>query len=260
MTTAIRYANGTFCWTELHASDPDASRAFYKALFDWTTVETPNPHGGAYSSASRDGKLVAGIQSMDPESRAKGMPSHWLSYMAADDVDAFTRKAEGLGAQALYGPFDVADLGRAVVLKDPAGAFLALWQAGKHAGSELTDDEAGTFCWFDHYTTDLDQSKAFYGGMFGYAMESMDMGGMELVFCSPETPGAEKEFVMMNAMDGRPSAWQPFFSVKDADATLAKAVALGATVVCPVMDAGGGRFAHFQDPQGAWFGIMEWAN
>jgi predicted enzyme related to lactoylglutathione lyase len=260
MTTATRYANGVFCWTELHSTDQVASRAFYTQLFGWTTMDTPNPHGGTYSAAAIDSKSVAGIQDLDPESKAKGVPSHWLNYMAVDNVDAYTKKAEGLGAKALYGPFDVQDLGRAVVLQDPAGAFLAFWQAGRHIGSELSHSEAGSACWFDNYTTDVAKSKAFYLGMFDYTTVSHDLGGMELVLFKPTVPGAEDEFAMMNTMEGRASYWQPFFSVVDADATLAKAVALGAQVICPVMDAGGGRFAHFSDPQGATFGIFEWAN
>lgn len=258
MPTAIKFANGTFCWTELHSSDQAASRAFYTALFGWSTTDMPNPHGGTYSSASMGPEPVAGIQDMEPASKAKGVPSHWLCYMAVDDVDAATAKAEGLGAKALFGPFDVLNLGRAVVLQDPADALLAFWQAGKHTGAGLNQSEAGSFCWFDNYTTDLAKSKAFYTGMFPYQTESHDIHGMELVIFSPDVPGGESEFAMMNTMEGRPSSWQPFFSVVDADATLARAVELGAQVFCPVMDVGAGRFAHFMDPQGATFGIFEW--
>jgi predicted enzyme related to lactoylglutathione lyase len=259
MTTATRFATGTFCWTELHSNDQAASRAFYTSLFGWSTTDTVNPHGGTYSAAEIQGQRVAGIQDLDPQSKANGVPSHWLCYMAVDDVDDATAKAEGLGAKALFGPFDVLDLGRAVVLQDPAGAHLAFWQAGKHPGAGLKDSEAGSFCWFDNYTTDLAKSKAFYTGMFPYQTVSHDIHGMELVIFTPDVPGGDSEFAMMNTMEDRPSAWQPFFSVVDADATLARAVELGAEVFCPVMDAGAGRFAHFKDPQGATFGIFEWA-
>jgi predicted enzyme related to lactoylglutathione lyase len=260
MSTATRYANGVFCWTELHSADQPASRAFYTQLFGWATTETTNPHGGTYSTADVAGKKVAGIQEMDAQSKADGVPSHWLNYMAVDQLDAFTRKAEGLGAKAIHGPFDVLDLGRAVVLQDPAGAFLALWQAGRHIGAELCDNEAGSACWYDNYTTDVAKSKAFYLGMFDYTTVTHDIPGMELVMFTSSAPDSETEFAMMNTREGRPSYWQPFFSVSDADATLAKAVELGAQVICPVMDMGGGSFAHFRDPQGATFGIFEWAN
>ena len=77
------------------------------------------------------------------------------------------------------------DLGRAVVLEDPAGAFLALWQAGRHIGAQLCHSEAGSACWYDNYTTDVAKSKAFYLGMFDYTAVTHDIPGMELVLFKP---------------------------------------------------------------------------
>jgi len=47
------------------------------------------------------------------------------------------------------------------------------------------------------------------------------------------------------------------FAVGDADATVAKARELGASVVAEPMDMPIGRFAGLIGPQGAWFKVMQ---
>ena len=57
-----------------------------------------------------------------------------------------------------------------------------------------------------------------------------------------------------------PSFWQVYFAVADADATVAKAQELGATVMMEPMDAPGiGRMAALIDPQGAGFSVISLA-
>lgn len=47
--------------------------------------------------------------------------------------------------------------------------------------------------------------------------------------------------------------------MEDAAATTARAEALGGrTLVSAHMDRHGGRIAVLADPEGAWFGVMEW--
>ena len=48
-----------------------------------------------------------------------------------------------------------------------------------------------------------------------------------------------------------------YFAVADADATVAKAVELGATVIMPVTDTPYGRLAQLTDPTGATFCLQQ---
>ena len=63
---------------------------------------------------------------MVPES----MPNYWMVYFTVDDVDAVHRKAIGLGAQELAGPFDFPG-GRMSIVNDPQGAAFGLMSLGE---------------------------------------------------------------------------------------------------------------------------------
>jgi predicted enzyme related to lactoylglutathione lyase len=53
-----------------------------------------------------------------------------------------------------------------------------------------------------------------------------------------------------------PSNWQVYFNVEDADASIEKAVSLGATVLDGPEDSPFGRLATLADPTGAIFKII----
>ena len=57
--------------------------------------------------------------------------------------------------------------------------------------------------------------------------------------------------------DGVPAHWRVYVGVADADATIAQAVGLGATVVVPALDTPYGRLAKLADPTGATFCIQQ---
>ena len=56
--------------------------------------------------------------------------------------------------------------------------------------------------------------------------------------------------------EGVPSLWTVYFRTADADADVAKAVELGATVVEPTEDTPYGRLAGLNDPTGAYFKLV----
>ncbi len=54
------------------------------------------------------------------------VPAHWLVYFAVDDADTTLEKAKAGGGEAVFGPENISEVGRIVVLKDPYGAVFAL--------------------------------------------------------------------------------------------------------------------------------------
>jgi uncharacterized protein len=54
-------------------------------------------------------------------------PSHWLTYLACDDVDATAAKAEELGGRTYKAPFDVPTVGRMAILADSTGAVFGIF-------------------------------------------------------------------------------------------------------------------------------------
>ena len=55
-------------------------------------------------------------------SQWEGVPEHWMSYLAVDDVDARVKKATAVGAKLMRPVFDVPGVGRIAILTEPGGA------------------------------------------------------------------------------------------------------------------------------------------
>jgi uncharacterized protein len=106
-------------------------------------------------------------------------------------------------------------------------------------------------------TTDLGKAKSFYGSLFDWKLEDIDMGGgmsYTMVGVGDGTGGG----MMTHPVPGAPSAWMPYVNVDDIVASTAKAKALGATImrdVMPVMEMG--FIAILIDPTGAALGLWQ---
>lgn len=113
--------HGHFHWNELLARDADAAKKFYSDLIGWAWEPMPLAEGGTYWVAIMDGKPVVGLF---PTNRPgyEQLPNAWMSYLAVDDVDARTRKAEAAGAKLMKPIFDVPNVGRIAILTEPGGA------------------------------------------------------------------------------------------------------------------------------------------
>jgi predicted enzyme related to lactoylglutathione lyase len=56
------------------------------------------------------------------------MPAHWLIYFMVDNCTESTEKAKSLGANVLFGPVTMDNVGNFTVLADPQGAAFALFE------------------------------------------------------------------------------------------------------------------------------------
>ena len=120
--TAPRH--GTFCWNELLTSDVNSATRFYAGLFGWSTQARDMGGGRQYTMAKLGETQVGGLM---PHPMA-GTPSHWLAYVAVDDVDRVADLARQLGGQVLQPPTDIPGIGRFAVIQDPTGAVLGLFR------------------------------------------------------------------------------------------------------------------------------------
>ena len=245
------WPNGVPCWADVSATDVRASSAFYRAVFGWEIPE-PDEQWGGYVTAEARGAMAAGIGPVDEG----GRPS-WTLYFAADDAQALVDRAGESGGTALTPVIDVGALGRMAILTDPSGARFGLWQAGTMIGAGLVN-EPGGLVWEDLRSTDPDAARSFYGALFGYRYEPLEMAGPDYAtFGLPSEPyvlgGAGG---LMGLPDGTPSHWLVYFSVADTDAATAAAEQAGGTVVAPAMDTPFGRMACLADPDGAAFMVM----
>jgi predicted enzyme related to lactoylglutathione lyase len=119
--------HGAFYWNELMTTDPVAAAAFFKGLIGYDVSEMPMPDGdgGAYRVLMKDGKPMGGIMAMAP-GLPPGVPPHWTSYLAVDNVDASVPSLRKLGGHVIREPWDVPGVGRIAIVTDPQGAVLGL--------------------------------------------------------------------------------------------------------------------------------------
>ena len=237
---------GAPCWIDLSTSDEARSHAFYGELFGWT-VDDPGPDYGGYKNLLKDGVQVAGcMRAMD------GAPDAWGVYLSVPDADKVAANAPAVIAPAM----DVLALGRMAIVTDPGGAVIGAWQPGEHTGFGVYG-EPGTPSWFELHTRDYDASVAFYTDVFEWDAHTMaDEPGFRYTTYG-EGEGQLAGIVDCSAWPDDVVGWHVYFKVADADATIATAVSLGATVVDPAEDTPYGRLATLLDPNGARFKLQQ---
>jgi hypothetical protein len=255
MGERTQYTPGTFSWADLSTTDPDAAKRFYSELFGWETDDRPVTGGGAYTMARLAGRYVAGLAGQPPAQQAAGVPPLWNSYVTVEDVGEAAQRAEQLGGTVHAGPFDVERAGRMAVVQDPQGAFFMLWEARDHIGAGLVN-AAGALCWNQLTTSDVGAAQAFYGALFGWAMDALEDSSPPYWMIRNDTNLNGGLMAHPPAQDGAPASWLVVFAVEDVEQSLADLERLGGRALSPTTDMEIGRFVVAADPQGAVFALF----
>ena len=243
---------GAPTWIELFTADTDTARTFYGELFGWT-VQDSGPEYGGYAQFLRDGAPVAGLMRNEV-----GLPDTWSVYLRSADAAATVASARQHGGQVVVEPMQVGDLGHMAVVADPSGAAVGVWQPLAFEGTAVRA-EVGAPSWFELHTTDYPAAVAFYRDVFGWSTHQMSD--------TPEfrytTLGRDDDALagIMDAtghFDGAPSAWVFYVQVADADATVARAVELGGSLLPDTgpHDTPYGRLAVLADPAGVQLSVV----
>lgn len=119
------FEHGAIYWTELSTHDVDAAIAYYKDVLGWS-IQTEEMPDGPYHMGVMDGRPMAGIFDIKQVGDMGDVPSHWITYFAVDDVDASVKATADAGGQVCQAGFDVPQVGRIAIVKDPTGALLGL--------------------------------------------------------------------------------------------------------------------------------------
>lgn len=122
-------ATGTIGWRDLTVKDAETVRDFYKAVVGWNTKSEPMGGYDDYHMIPPGGdESAAGI------CHARGanadLPTQWLIYIVVESVEKSAQECERLGGEVVAGPRELGG-GLFCVIRDPAGAVCALWQAGR---------------------------------------------------------------------------------------------------------------------------------
>ena len=112
-------------WHELNIWEPEQARQFYSLTLGWDFQPTTLPDGNSYWVAQKDGRAVGGIfQLTEPD--FGGIPSHWMTYLAVDDIAGAQIRAEEAGGEILRPSFRLPGVGKLSVVTDPTGAIIGL--------------------------------------------------------------------------------------------------------------------------------------
>lgn len=250
MFNVTKFPHGTISWADLSSTDQAASRAFYATLMGWDVQEWPMGEGQTYSMFNVDGSAVAAVGQMQPDMMAQGAPSFWITYVTVDDVDALAPQVTALGGTLVNGPFDVFDNGRMLILQDPSGAMLALWQPKNHIGAGLVNT-VGAMCWNELATRDPQAAGEFLSKLLGWEIKKADdMDNYYYIYNGDRINGGIMQ--MTDEWGDIPPHWMVYFTVADIDAAVAQVKELGGSVNGEIIDAGEvGRMAVVSDPTGA---------
>lgn len=101
----------------------NSSRAFYVSLAGWTVTDVPAGEGTVPLFAS-GGEPWGGFTVLLPGDER---PPQWVPYLPVGDVDEAVARAQQLGARVVRARTDL-PAGSVVVITDPGGATVALWQ------------------------------------------------------------------------------------------------------------------------------------
>lgn len=115
------WAHGQFHWNELRTRDAERAKTLYATTVGWSFEASATPDGETYWVALQDDKPVAGLFPLTSP-RFDGVPESWMSFLAVDDVDARVAKAIKAGAELAMPIFDVPEVGRIAMLREPSGA------------------------------------------------------------------------------------------------------------------------------------------
>src|SRR3954452_13121584 len=114
---------GPFVFFDLRTPDAAASRRFYTELAGLTVDDVP-AGPTALPMFTADGAVWGGFTEL-PEGDPR--PPQWVPYLPVEDCDGTAARAVGLGGSIVRRRTDL-PTGSVVVIADPGGATLALWQ------------------------------------------------------------------------------------------------------------------------------------
>lgn len=244
---------GAPCWIDLYTSDPDGARTFYEQLFGWTSTDAGEEYGH-YINFSMDGIPVAGGMGNDG---VQGMPDTWTVYLATDDAGKTAETAAANGGQVHLPVMPIGELGKMAMVADPGQAAIGIWQPGLHKGFGI-HGELNTPGWFELQTRDYDASVQFYRDVFHWDTHAAS-DSPEFRYTTLGQGDAQEAGIMDCSSylpEGEAAKWSIYFKVEDADATLAKIVGLGGSIVKPAEDTPYGRLAEAADTTGTSFKLL----
>jgi predicted enzyme related to lactoylglutathione lyase len=228
-------------WCDLRTNDRDKALVFHPELFGWTLI-TEQAGMGPYTRIHDGRREIGGMAPLF--GAPPGAPGSWLPYFGVADCDATAAAAVAAGAQLSLGPFDLPDVGRFAMLRDPEGAELALIAMPAPPPRPEGLPQPGAFCGFTLHARDPEAALAFYAALFAWTIADRAPRLLD-----GEAPAAD---VVPLADPSAAPHWRIAVAVRDVDRAHVRAIGLGGNEVSPPADtAEGARQSVITDATGA---------
>ena len=118
--------HGVVWWNELNTRDPQAAMDYYGKTLGWSFDEMEMAGGGTYYVAMHGGKPTAGVYDMSADAFLDGVPAHWFTYFAVDDIDATIKVSDQAKGSVRRAAVDIPGVGRMAIMVDPSGAVMGM--------------------------------------------------------------------------------------------------------------------------------------
>lgn len=118
--------SGTVGWFDLTVDDADGLRDFYQEVIGWSASPLSMGDYNDYVMSTADGTPVSGV--CHAKGQNAGLPAQWLMYVNVDDIEASTAAVTQNGGSLITPIKHAKGHGSYCVIRDPAGAVLALFQ------------------------------------------------------------------------------------------------------------------------------------
>ena len=112
-------------WHELNTWDALEARNFYRRTLGWSFEQITLPDGEPYWLARKNGKTIGGVYSLSAP-KYNGIPAHWMTYMAVDDIDQAERETTSAGGEVTRPATEIPGIGRVAIVTDASGALIGL--------------------------------------------------------------------------------------------------------------------------------------
>ncbi len=246
---------GHVVWHDLLTTNVSAARKFYAELLGWT-YEVEHAEQFVWKSGEADYPLIlhhgeahGGFIAIEPDQQ-----SHWLAFVAVDNVDDAADRAEMLGGTIVRAAFDIPGVGRSAVIGDPQGAVICPFVASHNYPAPT-----GVFMQDMLFAEDIPRAQPFYETLFLWSAAEIETEdrGLSVDFTAPDDCPVVGASAFPEGSDVK-AQWVPYMAVVDIDAAAGKAESLGAKMImAPQTRSGHGRSVLMRDPTGALFALMQ---
>src|SRR3954451_18872941 len=208
MSNRDAYAPGVPSWVATVQPDPPAAARFYAGVFGWDLAPRDD-----YVIARLRGRDVAAIAPLPP-GMEPAPPAAWVTHVQVESAEATADRVRAAGGEVVTGPMDT-PMGRIAVVADPTGGLLVAKEPDRHPGAGIVN-AFGAYAMSRLDTPDPDAVAPFYGDVFGWTTEPLEMdGGTVWMLRLPGAGGRlpQAPFLRRNvrvappAPDGAAAAW-----------------------------------------------------